>query len=432
MISEIEKASLKDIKVYQEQKLVTLLNYLQKNSKYYRRLFEEHYIDVSTIKTLEDLKKIPITTKKELQLFNNDFICVEEDKVIDVVTTSGTLGEPVTFVLSDKDLERLAYNEYLSFSCAGITKNDRIQLTTTLDKRFMAGLAYFLGARKIGASIIRTGVGSPELQWDSIIKLNPTCLVAVPSFILKLIQYAKNNGIDVNSTSITKIICIGESVKEQDFKPNILANKIQEDWNVELYSTYASTEMSTAFTECKEQRGGHHLPELIIVEVLDENNNIVKEGEKGELTISTLGVEAMPLLRYKTGDVVRLNKEACGCGRNTLRVSPVLGRKKQMIKLKGTTIFPQSIKTVLNEIDEVGNYIIHISKDSVENDCVTLKIESGGDDFNLVDVIKEQCKTKLRVVPKIDFLSKQEIRSLMFPKMSRKPVDVIDERDSAS
>ncbi|TDQ28871.1 phenylacetate--CoA ligase family protein [Tenacibaculum caenipelagi] len=429
MIPEIEGASLRDIKKFQEQKLVELLSYVKENSKYYQRVFQKHNIDISEIKTLESLEKIPVTTKEDLQLYNDDFICVEDHQIIDVVTTSGTLGEPITFVLSDKDLDRLAYNEYLSFACAGITKDDRIQLTTTLDKRFMAGLAYFLGARKLGASIIRVGVGSPELQWDSILKLKPTCLVAVPSFLIKLIAFAKANNIALDTTSVKKVICIGEPIKESDFSPNILAKKIQEDWNVELYSTYASTEKSTAFTECEEQKGGHHHPELIIVEVLDEHDKAVKEGGKGELTITTLGVEAMPLLKYKTGDIVELHQDLCKCGRNTLRVGPVLGRKKQMIKLKGTTIFPQAIKSVLNEVDEVNNYVIKISKDDFLNDKVTIKVEADTDQEILRKTLQQKCKTKIRVTPFIEFVSKREIHALMFPKLGRKPIDVIDERN---
>ena len=432
MIPEIEKASVADIQKFQEEKLVGLLDYLNEKSTFYQRLFQQNKINVSEIRTIKDLEKIPVTTKEDLQNFNNDFICVAEDKIIDVVTTSGTLGDPVTFVLTDNDLERLAYNEYLSFACAGITNEDRIQLTTTIDKRFMAGLAYFLGARKLGASIIRTGVGSPELQWDSITKLKPTCLVAVPSFLLKLIAFAEFQNIDLNTTSVKKVVCIGEPIKESDFTPNILAKKITDKWNVELYSTYASTEKSTAFTECEEQIGGHHHPELIIVELLDENNKVIRGKGKGELTITTLGVEAMPLLRYKTGDIVELHDEPCKCGRNTVRIGPVLGRKKQMIKLKGTTIFPQSIKSVLNEIDEVENYIIHIAKDSVLNDKVTIKVQIKGSQIEVEKLIQDRCKIKLRVVPIVEFLTKQEIQKLMFPKLSRKPVDIIDERDSVS
>ncbi|MDX1316632.1 MAG: phenylacetate--CoA ligase family protein, partial [Xanthomarina gelatinilytica] len=153
MIPKIEQASSQDIKRFQEEKLKDLLQYLNKNSPYYQGIFKKHHIDVNTINSLEDLAKIPTTTKDQLQQYNNDFLCVEKNKIIDYVTTSGTLGDPVTFALTDNDLNRLAYNEAISFACSGVTENDVMQLMTTIDRRFMAGLAYFLGARKLGAGI---------------------------------------------------------------------------------------------------------------------------------------------------------------------------------------------------------------------------------------------------------------------------------------
>src|SRR4029077_3419594 len=158
----------------------------------------------------------------------------------------------------------------------------------------------------------------PSLQWETIAKLKPTAIVAVPSFIHKLIQYAGEHNIDINTTSVKKAICIGENIRNTDFSLNVLGKKITEAWNIHLYSTYASTEMQTAFTECSEGRGGHHQPELLIVELLDENNQQVKPGEPGEVTITTLGVEAMPLLRYKTGDICISFDQPCGCGRTSL------------------------------------------------------------------------------------------------------------------
>src|SRR5690606_39718880 len=203
---------------------------------------------------------------------------------------------------TDVDLERLAYNEAISFACCGIGKEDVLQLMTTIDRRFMAGLAYFLGVRKLGASIIRVGAGIPELQWDSILKFKPSYLITVPSFLFKLIEYAEQHHIDVNASGVKGAICIGEPLRHQDFAFNNLSQRIKEKWAIELYSTYASTEMNTAFTECEYQQGGHHHPELIIVEILDDDNLPVEPDEVGELTITTLGIEGMPLLRFKTGD----------------------------------------------------------------------------------------------------------------------------------
>ena len=149
---------------------------------------------------------------------------------------------------------------------------------------------------------------------------------------------------------------------------NTLSQKITEKWNIKLFSTYASTEMSTAFTECEFQQGGHHHPELIITEILDENENPVAEGESGELVITTLDVEAIPLLRFKTGDLVKAYYEPCKCGRNTLRLGPVVGRKQQMIKYKGTTLYPPAMNDLLNDFPGVSCYQIVIKSNEIELD----------------------------------------------------------------
>ncbi|NTV84008.1 MAG: phenylacetate--CoA ligase, partial [Bacteroidales bacterium] len=239
--------------------------------QYYSMLFRENNTDISKIRKLTDLKYIPTTDKENLQASNMDFLCVEPGRIIDYITTSGTLGTPITFAVTDKDLDRLAYNEAISFTCAGGSPGEIYQLMTTLDRRFMAGLAYFLGIRMLGASIVRVGNGIPELQWDTIQRIRPDAIVAVPSFILKVIEYAEQHGIDYRSSSIRKAICIGEPLRNADLSLNTLGRKILEKWPLELYSTYASTEMGTSFTECSAGAGGHHHPELIIVEFLDEH-----------------------------------------------------------------------------------------------------------------------------------------------------------------
>jgi len=430
MIPAIEKDSLEQIKIFQEQKLAELLHYISENSPFYKRLFAGQNIDISKIKTLEDLQHLPVTTKEDLQEYNDDFVCVPQNKIIDYASTSGTLGDPVTFGLTDSDLDRLAYNEAISFACAGIAEGDVVQLMTTIDRKFMAGLAYFLGLRKLKVGVIRVGAGIPELQWDSILKYKPTYLITVPSFLLKLIEYAEAHGIDYNNSSIKGAICIGESLRNQDFSMNILSNKITEKWNIKLFSTYASTEMSTAFTECEHGNGGHHHPELIIVEVLDENNIPVKEGEIGELTFTTLGIEAMPLLRFKTGDIVQLHNGPCACGRSTLRVGPVVGRKKQMIKYKGTTLYPPAMNDVLSGFDNIENHIIEISTNDLGTDEIVIKIAVKKQSPEFLQEIKDHFRAKLRVTPKIEFAPKEILNPLVFNPMSRKPIRFFDYRTS--
>ncbi|MDR1055583.1 MAG: AMP-binding protein [Prevotellaceae bacterium] len=426
---EIQVKPAGEIKKYQEEKLRETLIYLQQYSAFYKKIFAENNIDITKIKHIEDLQSLPLTTKTDLQNYNELFICVDKRKIIDYVTTSGTLGDPVTFTLTSNDLDRLSYNEYLSFNTVGCTENDVLQLMTTIDRRFMAGLAYFMGARELGMGVARVGNGIPELQWDTINRIHPTCGMVVPSFIMKLIEFAEKNGIDYNASSMKKCVCIGESLRTPDFELNTLGQRIHEKWpSLKLFSTYASTEMQSSFTECGCFCGGHLQPELIIVEFLDDNNNLVKEDEAGEVCITTLGVEGMPLLRFKTGDICYHYNTPCTCGRNTIRLSSVLGRKGQMIKYKGTTLYPPALFDILDNMFHVKNYVIEVYTNELGTDEILIRIGSDDKSEAFAKEIKDMFRSKVRVAPTIAFESFDYIAKIQMPLTSRKVVKFIDLR----
>ncbi len=425
----IQFKSQEEIKAFQEERLREEVKYLYENSRFYREMFDNAAVLPDDIKCIEDLKRLPVTTKKDLQLRGEDFICVSKDKIIDYVTTSGTLGDPVTFALTDSDMDRLAYNEYLSFTTAGVKKSDIMQLMTTLDRRFMAGLAYFMGARELGCGVIRVGNGIPELQWDTIKRINPTVCMVVPSFLIKLMEYAEKAGIDYKNSPLKKAICIGEALRDNDFNFNRLGQRIHAGWpTLQMYSTYASTEMQSSFTECECQCGGHHQPDLIIVEFLDDNNNEVPLGEPGEVTITTLGVRGMPLLRFKTGDVCYRTLEKCGCGRQTMRLSPVLGRKGQMIKYKGTTLYPSALYDILDNIPEVKNYMVEVYTNNIGTDEIRVRIGTVNASESFIKSIKDTFRAKVRVAPDIIIEPIEVLAKLIMPPMSRKPVKFVDLR----
>jgi phenylacetate-CoA ligase len=412
----------------QEQKLNELLLYVSQYSPFYKEVFENNKINISDIKSLADITIIPTTAKEDLQHRNDDFLCVPPEKVVEYTSTSGTLGSPVTIALTENDLTRLAFNEYNSFLCADGSASDTYQLMLTLDRQFMAGIAYYLGIRKLGAGIIRLGPGVPSLQWETIQRLKPTAIVAVPSFILKLIQFAKETGINISETSVKKAICIGENIRNTDFSLNILGKKITEAWDIKLYSTYASTEMQTAFTECSEGNGGHYQPELLIVELLDENNQQVAPYTPGEVTITTLGVEGMPLLRYKTGDICMYYDEPCACGRTSLRLSPIMGRKKQMIKFKGTTLYPPALFDLLNEREEILDFVIEVYSNEIGLDQVLLYLLPAEDSEECDHRIRAYLQARLRVSPHIKYVNAEEIQKIQFKEASRKAIKFIDRR----
>ncbi len=424
----IQFGTKEKIKDFQEAGLRETLDYLRQHSGFYGRMLREY--NPNEIQSIEDLDRLPVTTKDDLQKYAEDFICVPKNRVVDYVTTSGTLGDPITFVLTSNDLDRLAYNEYLSFSTAGCTTDDILQLMTTLDRRFMAGLAYFMGARQLGMGVVRVGNGIPELQWDTIARIHPTYGIAVPSFLLKLIEFAEKNNIDHKNCSMQKCICIGESLRTETFGLSMLGKRIIEKWpTMQLFSTYASTEMQSSFTECPAFKGGHLQPELIIAEFLDGNDRPVSEGQPGEVTITTLGVEGMPLLRFKTGDICRYYTEPCICGRNTIRLGPVIGRKGQMIKYKGTTLYPPALFDILDNIPQIINYVVEVFTNDIGTDEILVRVGCAEKcDAEFEKMIKDQFRSKVRVAPGISFESPEYIAKMQMPPMSRKTVKFIDLR----
>lgn len=431
--SDIEFCSPEEIRTFQNGKLREALKYLAEHSPFYMKMFNENNISIDDIQTIDDLVKLPFTEKKDLQLHNKDFLCVSPDKIVDYITTSGTLGDPVTFGCTDKDLDRLAYNEMKSFSCAGVAPGNIVQLMTTLDKRFMAGLAYFLGIRKLGASIIRVGNGMPELQWDTIERLKPDTIMCVPSFILRLIEYAEQHDIDYRNSSVKRIIGIGEGLREQDFSLNLLGKRIKEKWDVELFATYSSTEMGATFSECPYGCGGHVHPELIIVEIIGEDNKPVRDGEIGEVAVTTLGVEGMPLLRFRTGDMSCKIADSCKCGRNSYRLTPLVGRKNNMIKLKGTTIYPPAINDVLDNTPYVVNYVVVVQDSFAGTDEVVVKVGvASAQPFDVIKDLKDRFRSRIRVAPIVEVLSPEDVNKINNPSNNRKPIKFIDNRKKSS
>ncbi|MBC7552743.1 MAG: AMP-binding protein [Taibaiella sp.] len=420
--------SLEQQASYQNKELVKALKYLQERSPFYKKLFTANDIDVATIQTVAELHRLPTTSKSDMQEHNMEFLCVPASDVKEYTATSGTMGQPVYIALTENDLNRLTYNEEQSFRCADGSDKNIYQLMLTLDRQFMAGMAYYMGIRQLGGTVIRSGPGLPSMQLHTIEQLQPDSLVAVPSFLLKLTEYAREKKIKLSDMPVQKAICIGENIRQADFELNALGNKIMEDWPIKLYSTYASTEMQTAFTECGHGRGGHQQPDLIIIEILNEQGDVLPDGAYGELVITTLGVEAMPLLRYRTGDICAAYSEPCACGRKTRRLSPIVGRSQQMIKYKGTTLYPPAIFNILNEIAFIKEYVVEVYTNNLETDEIRLHINTPLPVDECETRLKPLLQSKLRVIPALQFHSAAKMQEMQFPTGSRKQVKFIDNR----
>jgi phenylacetate-CoA ligase len=405
------------------QRFLETARYAQQHSPYYQKVLKA----ISFDETFDSshLSQLPFTTKDDISQDNQAFLAVPMQHVAEYVTTSGTSGEPITIYLTKKDLDRLAKNEHDSLALTGATSNDIFQLMTTIDKQFMAGLAYYLGVQSLGAGMIRIGPGVPALQWRSILTNQPTVLIAVPSFIITLIDYAKAHGIDFNATAVRSIVCIGEAIREEDLSLNILGRRITADWNIELFSTYASTEMAAAFTECTAHQGCHLNESLLFMEVLDDNGTPVANGTSGEIVVTTLGTEGMPLIRYKTGDIAHVYYDACACGRKSPRLGPIVGRKNQLIKYKGTTIFPRSIFEIFDGFAEITCYKVEVSKDYLGNDTLTVLLERSIEHSGIMPAVVEACQSRLRVVPHFVYLENEYLRSQVFKSNIRKPEKIL-------
>ena len=328
---------------------------------------------------------------------------------------------------TEEDLQRLAYNEESSLRGCGLTDADRVLLTCTLDRCFIAGLAYFSGVRALGAAAIRNGQNSLESHAEIIKRLQPTVIVGVPSFLKKLGLFLQQSDSEKAKSSVKKLICIGEPVKDKDLLPSPVARDLEKNWQAQLYSTYASSETITAFCECSAGRGGHLLPDLAAVEILDEKNRVLPAGEIGEVVVTPFGITGMPLIRFKTGDISFIIEEPCTCGRQTPRLGPILGRKAQMLKLFGTTVYPNAIFAALDEIAGIKEYYLEATSENSLADrvCIHLAVDSQVLDVNQ---IREKLQAQIRVKPEVKIESIESIQQIVFSPHSRKPIRFFDKR----
>src|SRR5690606_7300390 len=186
--------------------------------------------------------------------------------------------------------------------------------------------------------------------------------------------------------------------------------------------------MGSAFTECGMFKGGHVHEDLVITEVLDENEQPVDEGESGELVVTTLGIEGVPLLRFKTGDIVRRFIEPCACGRNTYRIGPVEGRKQQMVKYKGTTLYPPAMHDLLAGFAQIEHHVIEISHNEIGTDEIVIYLASKEASETLLSEIKDYFRAKLRVTPRVEWREVEELQKVIFNPLSRKPITFVDKR----
>ena len=425
---KLELLSSDEIRRVQEGLLRKHLQYLASASPFYRGLFRARGVDAGGV-TLDTLSRMPITDKTMLSEHNDDFLAVPMSRIVDIVLSSGTTGRPTTMMYTDNDLQRLAYNEEVSFAACGMTSDDVVLLTCTLDRCFIAGLAYFSGVRSLGAAAIRNGLNSPESHLNIMQRLKPTVLVGVPTFLLKLGQFIQSRDIDPRTMGVRKLVCIGEPIRDRSLAFLKLGENLEATWNAKIYSTYASSETITSFCECTAQQGGHLHPDLAVVEIVDDQGKVLEGGETGEVVVTPLQMEGMPMARFRTGDMSFLITEPCSCGRSSPRLGPILGRKKQMIKYRGTTLYPNSIYAVLDSFPAVSEYYVAASSDYDLSDVV--KVYAAVRDRSCTaEMIMDKLQAHLRVRPEVIIASEENVKAQVYAGNSRKLIRFIDTRKS--
>jgi phenylacetate-CoA ligase len=293
-----------------------------------------------------------------------------------------------------------------------------------MDRCFMAGLAYCLGLRELGCAVVRAGAASPLFVLEMIARTDPMAIVGVPSFLRVIAEKARETGFDLKNCSVKKAICIGEPVRDQSFALNASGRAIETAWGAQVYATYGVTELANSLCECETGAGGHLHEEQLYVEIIDDDGRPVPDGQIGEVVATTFGVEAMPLIRYRTGDCAALFRAVCGCGRTTPRLGPIAGRKNQKLKFRGASLFPSTLQTVLEEAQGVENFVIIARAESALSDSIEVLVCGAAS----APVLREAMQARAKIAPTIRHAPREEIEALQMPPQAGKRRFFVDLR----
>jgi phenylacetate-CoA ligase len=400
-----------------EQLWTETFQHAKKHSPFYREMFRG-------VAGVPQLAEVPTVDKAILSARNLDFLCVPRERVVEIVTTSGTTGRPLLWMLTEADARRLALNEKISFECAGLTARDTVLVAVALDRCFVAGLAYTTGLRELGCAVVRVGASSATLVLETIARVQPTAIVAVPSFLRHVADKAREAKFDLKNCSVKKAICIGEPIRDVRFELNSSGRAIENSWGAKIYSTYGVTELANSLCECDFSMGGHLHDQQLHVEILDDAGEALPDGEIGEIVATTFGVEAMPLIRYRTSDCAALFSEKCKCGRTTPRLGPIVGRKNQKLKFKGASLFPSTLASALEEIKSVKAFVIIARKENELSDSIEVLVHGSVK----IETLRDALQARAKIAPQIRHASRDEIEALQMPPLARKRRIFVDLR----
>ncbi len=422
----METASRKDINELQLKRLRKTVSEVYASVPFYRKKFKELGITPDDIKSLDDVTKLPFTTKDDLRE-NMPFGMMNTslDNCIELHASSGTTGIPVTACYTQHDVEVWAEVMARCLSMSGLTKNDIFQNPIPYGT-FTGAFGFHYGAQKVGALVIPSGKGQSERQIKLMEYYNTTFISGVASYVIRLGQVAREIGIDPKKTSVKNGLFGAEM-----FTPG-LKKRIMETWEMDVHDIYGLTEMCGpgVSTDCDQHDGLHLWEDHFLVECVDPKTlEPVDVEEEGELVITTLTKEGMPLLRYRTRDISRLyDQETCECGRTHVKHATIKGRSDDMIIIRGTNIFPGQIESVLMKHPNVGGNWRMILSTENDVDMLTVELEtkqqlSQVQTNDLENKVKNDIKSVLVFTPQVDILPPNTI-----PETGLKAKRVIDNR----
>lgn len=424
---QIETMSRADIEKLQLERLKSTIKQAVK-SPFYGKLYAEKGIDADSIKTLDDVRKLPFTTKQDMRdNYPFGFLACDQKDVIRLHSSSGTTGNPTVICHTKHDIDTWANRVARSFYMVGLRNSDVIQNSSGYGM-FTGGLGMQAGIERLGATSIPAAAGNSLRQIKFIMDFGTTAIHAIPSYALRLADVFDEVGIDPRTQTHLTTFLIGAEPHTEETR-----RKIEERFGVKAYNSFGMTEMSgpgVAF-ECQEQNGMHIWEDSYLVEIVNPDTlEPVPDGEVGELVLTTLDREAMPLIRYRTRDLTRILTEKCPCGRTHRRLDRMKGRSDDMFIVKGVNIFPMQIEKILMQFPELGtNYLITIEPID-NNDVIFVDVELNSlttDDFsvlqNLAKEITRRIKDEILVTPKVRLVSKGSL-----PQSEGKAVRVKDLR----
>ena len=406
---EMELLSRSEIEALQLERLQLTLKRCM-NSPFYKKRFEESHLKPSDINSLSDLQKIPFTTKQDLRdNYPFGLAAVPMDEVVRLHSSSGTTGTPTVILHTQKDLDEWANAVARCLYMVGLRRGDVFQNSSGYGM-FTGGLGFQYGAERLGMLTVPAAAGNTKRQIKFITDFGTTALHAIPSYASRLYEVMQEMGIDPQRDTKLRTLVIGAEPHSEEQR-----RKIERMLGVKAYNSFGMSEMcgpGVAF-ECPEQNGMHIWEDYYIVEIVDPVTlEPVPEGEVGELVLTTINREAMPLLRYRTRDLTRILPGECPCGRYHKRMDRMKGRSDDMMILKGVNIFPIQIETVLMQFEELGTeYLITLTNEEA-NDLMTVEVElkDFSDDYSrlqaLTREITRQLKDEILLTPVVKLMPK--------------------------